>query len=95
MKGEGCKVLASQANCNLTSRPPSWKVGEMVKVLHTERGPEHFLCECYNQGVVEIQFGTASAITFSSGCFIKISGSDGVLKVKYCQSGIVATCLLE
>lgn len=41
MKGEVCKIPASQANYSLTSRPPSWKVGEMVKVLHTERGQEH------------------------------------------------------
>lgn len=40
MKGEGCKVPASQANHSLTSRPPSWKAGEIVKVLHSERGQE-------------------------------------------------------
>lgn len=55
----------------------------------------HFLGECYNRGVVEIQFGTASTITFSCSCLLEISGSDCVLKVKYCQSGIVPTCLLE
>lgn len=54
-----------------------------------------FLGECSDQGVMEIQFGAASTITFSCSCFLEISGSDCLLKIKFCQNGIVVTCLLE
>jgi len=68
MKGEGCKVSASQANYSLMSRPPSWKVGEMGQTSSYWERPRlqlsHFLGECSTQGVVEIQFGAANAITF-------------------------------
>lgn len=34
------KSLKVGKDYSLTSRPPSWKVGEMVEVLHTEKGQE-------------------------------------------------------
>lgn len=93
MKGKGCKVLASQGNCSLTSRPPFWKLGEIDPSSSYWERPRtqlsHFLGACSDQ------FGAASTITFSCSCFVKISDSDCVLKVKYYQSGLVATCLLE
>lgn len=96
MKGEGYTVPACQGNCSLTSRTAPWKVEEMDQSSsHWERlGAQLscFLSECSNQGVVEIPLGT---ITVSCSCSLKISGSDCVLKVKYCHSRIVATCQLE